>query len=321
MSKAKVLILGGLREDALTDIKAKCDVTIGPIGHRMADDREWVIKHIGEYEGLIASRMKIDKEIIDHATNLKIISSYGVGFDHIDVAYANSKGIVVSNCPKSVLRPTAELALTMILACARRLHYYDHSMREGSFLDTNEYDNQGYSIEGKTLGIYGMGRIGQRVAQFGKMLGMKIIYHNRHQLSPEIEKMCAATYVDEDQLIKNSDFLSLHAPATKETYHFIDATALKEMKPTAFLINVARGSLVDQTALVKALKTDEIAGLDVYENEPHVDEELASLDNVVMTPHVGSATHAARYSLAKEAAKNITSFLVDGKTLNEVKIR
>ncbi len=204
----------------------------------------------------------------------------------------------------------------MIFACARRLHYYDHSMREGVFLNMSEYDNQGYSIEGKTLGILGLGRIGSQVAKFGKMLGMKIIYHNRHQTENDID----AKYVDLDTLLKESNFLSLNAPLTEETRHIIDAAALSKMKDTAFLINVARGGLVDQAALVDALKSDEIAGagLDVFENENEVDEELAGLDNVIMTPHVGSATHMARYNLSKEASKNIISYLIDGQALNQV---
>lgn len=320
MTKKKVLVLGGLREDALDELKDKFEVTIGPVGHRMADDREWVINHISEYDGLIAAKMQINEEILKHADNLKVISTYGVGYDHIDLAAAKEKGIIVSNCPKSVLRPTAELALAMMLACARRLHYYDHSYREGVFLNMNEYDNQGYSIEGKTLGILGMGRIGTQIAKFGKMLGMKIIYHNRHEVAEEISQELNAKYVDLDTLLKESDFLSLNLPLTKDTEKIIDAAAFEKMKNTAFLINVARGKLVDQTALIHALKTDEIAGagLDVYEDETQTDDELASLDNVILTPHVGSATHQARYNLSKEASENIISYLLNNKALNQV---
>lgn len=231
--------------------------------------------------------------MIDAAKNLKMISTYGVGFDHVDIEYANEKGIVVSNCPKSVLRPTAELTLTMIMALARHLRYYDHALREGVFLDADEYDNQGYPIEGKILGILGMGRIGQQVARFAKALGMKIIYHNRHQLDAKLEEELNAKYVDFDILVKEADCLSLHAPATDETYHIINADVFKQMKETAYLINVARGSLVDSDALIAALKKGEIAGaaLDVFENEPHPRQELVDMDNVIMTPHAGSATH------------------------------
>lgn len=320
MSKAKILVLGGLRDDALTDLKEVCDITIGPVGHRPDDDRQWVLDHIAEYDGVIVAKMIFDKQMIDAAKNLKIISTYGVGFDHVDTEYAKENEIVVSNCPESVLRPTAELALTMILASARRIRYYDHTLREGVFLNADEYDNQGYSIEGKTLGILGMGRIGQQVARFAKALGMKVIYHNRHQLDEKIEAELDAKYVDFDELIKNADFLSLHAPATDETYHIINADVFKQMKDTAFLINVARGSLVDSDALISALKNDEITGaaLDVFENEPHPRQELVEMDNVIMTPHVGSATHVARFNLSKEAANNVLSFFKDGKAINQI---
>lgn len=320
MSKAKILVLGGLRDDALTDLKEVCDITIGPVGHRPDDDRQWFLDHIAEYDGVIVAKMIFDKQMIDAAKNLKIISTYGVGFDHVDTEYAKENEIVVSNCPESVLRPTAELALTMILASARRIRYYDHTLREGVFLNADEYDNQGYSIEGKTLGILGMGRIAQQVARFAKALGMKVIYHNRHQLDEKIEAELDAKYVDFDELIKNADFLSLHAPATDETYHIINADVFKQMKDTAFLINVARGSLVDSDALISALKNDEIAGaaLDVFENEPHPRQELVEMDNVIMTPHVGSATHVARFNLSKEAANNVLSFFKDGKAINQI---
>lgn len=320
MNKAKVLILGGLRDDALTELKETCDVTVGPVGHRPEDDRQWVLDHIATYDGVIVAKMNFDKQMIDAAKNLKIISTYGVGFDHVDTAYAKEKGIVVSNCPESVLRPTAELALTMVLASARRIRYYDHALREGVFLNADEYDNQGYSIEGKTLGILGMGRIGQQVARFVKALGMKVIYHNRHQLDEKLESELDAKYVSFDDLVKDADFLSLHAPATEETYHIINADVFDQMKDTAFLINVARGSLVDSDDLIAALKNGKIAGaaLDVFENEPHPRQELVEMDNVIMTPHVGSATHVARYNLSKEAAKNVLSFFKDGKAINQI---
>lgn len=320
MSKAKVLVLGGLREDALTDLKDFCDVVIGPAGHRPDDDREWVLDHIADYDGVIVAKMSFDRKMIDAGKNLKIISTYGVGFDHIDVEYAKQKGIVVSNCPQSVLRPTAELAWAFILGSARRLRYYDHTLREGVFLNADEYDNQGYSIEGKTLAILGMGNIGQQVARFAKAFGMKVIYHNRHQLDEKVENELGATYVSFDELVKQADFLTLHLPLNEDSYHVINADVFKQMKETAFLINVARGSIVNGDDLVAALKKGEIAGaaLDVFENEPHPKQELVEMDNVIMTPHVGSATHVARVNLTKEAANNVLSFFKDGKALNQI---
>lgn len=187
-------------------------------------------------------------------------------------------------------------------------------------MNADEYDNQGYSIEGKTLGIIGMGRIGQQVARFAKAFGMKIIYHNRHQVDEKIATELDTKYEDLDTLTKEADFITLHAPATDETYHMVNANFLKKMKETAFLINVARGSLVDEKALVAALKSGSIAGaaLDVFENELHPNPELVEMDNVIMTPHVGSATHIARFNLSKEAANNVLSFFKDGKAINQI---
>lgn len=320
MEKKNILVLGGLSEDKLTDLKDFCNITIGPVGHRMHDDYEWLVDHIVDYDALIVAKMPIDRKIMDQAKNLKIISSYGAGYDHIDVDYAREKGIVVTNCPKSVIRPTAELALALILACARRLHYYDHSMREGAFLNVDEYDNQGFSIYEKTLGIYGMGKIGIQLAQFAKSLGMKIIYHNRQRADSEIEQKLDAKYVDFKNLLTQSDFISINAPLTDDTYHKFDQAAFDLMKNNAFLINTARGKIIDQDALMNALMNDKIAGagLDVFEDEPKIDEKLASLNNVVLTPHAGTATHKARTNLAKEACHNIISYFVDGKVINQV---
>lgn len=317
MSKLKVLVLDAVREDAITDLKDKFDVTIatGP-----ENDRKWVLDHIAPYDAVITSKMKFNPEMIDAAKNLKIISTYGVGFDHVDTAYAKKKGIVVSNSPKSVRRPTAELGLTLILACARRICYYDHTIREGKFISSNDYANQGYDIEGKTLAIFGMGRIGKLLASFAKMLGMKIIYHNRHQVAPKIEEKLGAKYVDFDTLIKQADYLSLNAPATPQTTGIISAKVFKKMKKTAFLINIARGALVDEDVLIAALENKEIAGagLDVFVNQKKVDPKFYDLDNVILTPHMGSATHAGRYNLAKESAENVISYLSDGKAINQV---
>ncbi len=227
---------------------------------------------------------------------------------------------MVSNSPKSVRRPTAELGLTLILACARRICYYDHTIREGKFISSNDYANQGYDIEGKTLAIFGMGRIGKLLASFAKMLGMKIIYHNRHQVAPKIEEKLGAKYVDFDTLIKQADYLSLNAPATPQTTGIISAKVFKKMKKTAFLINIARGALVDEDALIAALENKEIAGagLDVFVNQKKVNPKFYDLDNVILTPHMGSATHAGRYNLAKESAENVISYLSDGKAINQV---
>lgn len=177
------------------------------------------------------------------------------------------------------------------------------------------YDDLGVGIYGKTLGIYGMGRIGQAVARRAVASGLKIIYCNRHRLDEKIEKLYNATYVDFDTLLAESDFLSLNAPATKDTFHLIGEAEFKRMKPTSILINTARGILVDEKALVEALKNKEIfaAGLDVFENEPKITPELLTFENVVLTPHAGTQTYAGRIEMQEEVAKNIINFLEGGE--------
>lgn len=316
MNKPKILILDHLRVDAIRKLTSKCVVDMPE--PKDAHDRQWVLSHLGSYDGVISAKMKFDREMLDAGKNLKIISTYAVGFDHVDRAYAKQKGIVVSNCPQSVLWPTAELDLTLLLACARKLHVLDQTMRQGEFLNGDLFANQAFDVRGQTLGIFGMGRIGTQVARFAKAFGMKIIYHNRHHAAAEQE--LGAKLVDLKTLLQTADFLSLNAPATPQTRHVINATSLRKMKSTAILINVGRGALVDEPALVQALQQHKIAGagLDVFEHEPHPNPALFKLDNVILTPHIGSATHQARYNLAHEAAQNIISYLFEGKALNQV---
>lgn len=311
-----MILVAGIAEERLDELKKYCQVTVGP-KHAGAD---WYQDHIQGYDGLLAANIKVDKALINAGKQLKIITSCGVGFDHIDVDYAASQGIVVSNCPVSVMQPTAEMAFTMLLGLTRKIHIYDSSMRFGKFLDTSQVQNQGQSPMGKTLGIFGMGRIGQTLAGYARAFGMSVLYHNRHRLSVDKEREIGASYVSFEDLLRKSDYLSLNAPATPETYHVIDQAALALMQPTAFLINTARGSLVDEAALLAALKEGQIAGagLDVFENEPHCNPEFRKLDNVILTPHAGSATKEARRNVLKEATNNLVSFLVEGVPVNRV---
>lgn len=260
-----------------------------------------------------------DIEMIDAGKNLKLIANFGVGYNNIDTGYAATKGITVTNTPQSVLEPTAELCFALIMATARKVAYYNHKLHNGIRLDWSLFGDLGMPLYGQTLGIYGMGRIGQAVARRAVASGMKIIYHNRHALPKEIEDSYKAVYVDFDTLLKESDIISLNAPATTETYHLIGEPELKKMKETAILINTARGQLVDTIALAKALNEGEIyaAGLDVYENEPKIPQELISLDNVVLCPHAGTKTYAARIDMELEVAKNILNFF-EGRQIDKV---
>lgn len=283
MKKNKVLVTGIIPKEGLNELRQKLDVFYNP----KITTRDWVLEHLHEYQGLILKEMKGDRELIDAGPNLKIISTFGVGFDHIDISYAKQKEIVVANCPQTVRVPTAEMALTLILATARHLHQYDQIIRSGQWADVSKPQYMGTSLQGKTLGIFGMGRIGLQVAQYCQMLGMKVIYHNRHQLSADQEELLHVSYVDFPTLIKTADVITLHAPATPETKGVFNHKVFNEMKKTAYLVNTARGSLIKENDLVQALRNHQIAGagLDVFEQEPLVTPELRTLDNVVLSPH------------------------------------
>lgn len=184
MKKKKILVTGYIPETGLDKLIEKFDVTYD----LNLVTRDWILSHLPEYDGMLVKGLKIDRDIINVGKKLKIITTYGVGFDHIDVSYAKTKGIVVTNCPESVCIPTAELTLSLMLAISRRLTFYDKTIREGKWIDVTSPQYSGMSLQGKKLGIYGMGRIGRQVAKFGVMLGMDIVYHNRHQLGKDIEK-------------------------------------------------------------------------------------------------------------------------------------
>ncbi len=247
----------------------------------------------------------VDKEIINAGKKLKLISNYGVGYNNIDIQYAREKGISVTNTPQAVNTPTAELTMTLLLSAARRVAECNLRLRKEKESMWGTMQNLGFGLEGKTLGIIGMGNIGKNVARRAEAFGMKIIYYNDRTEVPAYHR------TDLNTLLKESDFISLHTPLTPLTHHLIGPEELALMKNTAILVNTARGSVVDEKALAEALKNKQIAGaaLDVFEDEPHIAEALYLLDNVVLTPHIGTATIDARIAMAREALDNIKNFL------------
>ena len=301
MSKPKVLVTGIIPEQGLKELKETFDVFYDP----EVETRAWILEHLSEYDGLLLMGTKADKELIDAGTNLKIITANGVGFDHIDIEYAKSKGIVVSNCPKGVRVPTAEMTFTLLLATVRRLHMYDKIVREGKWVDVSEQQYMGMSLQGKKLGVFGMGRIGSE---------------DPHPLPDELEQQLKVKYVDFETLVKESDVITLHAPALPSTAGKFNKDVFAKMKNTAYIVNAARGVLIKQDDLIDALKNHQIAGagLDVFETEPVVPEALRELDNVVMSPHAGTGTLEARTAIAEEASNNLISYLRDGKAVNQV---
>lgn len=315
MDKIKVLIDYKFHPKGFENLSDKFEF-LYPEGSRFSADEVRDILNNQNVEVYIPSfSNKVNEELIGNAKNLKLVVSYGVGYDHIDVDYCTKAGIVVSHTPNSVLEPTAEVVLGLILATARRIGYYNNKLHNGERLDWTLYGDLGYPVFGTTLGILGLGRIGKSIAKKAKAFGMKVIYNNRKQLSAQEEKELDVTFVDFDTLISSSDFVSLNAPATPETHHIINAETIRKMKPSAFLINAARGSLVDEKALAEALKNNIIAGagLDVFENEPKISPELFGLDNVVLTPHIGTKTLRYRELMQEEVAENIIGFYEGGK--------
>ncbi|WP_299570803.1 NAD(P)-dependent oxidoreductase [uncultured Leptotrichia sp.] len=306
MAKEKVLVTGIVPKEGLTELMEKFDVTYS----EEPFTREYVLENLHKYDALLLMGQKADKELIEAGKNLKLISLNAVGFDHVDIEFAKSKGIVVENSPQAVRVPTAEMTFALLLAATKRLAFYDKIVREGNWIDPSERKYQGLTLEGATLGVYGFGRIGQTVARLAQSFGMKVLYHDTFRLSEEKEKELNVKYVEFDELLKNSDVITIHAPGLPTTKGKFNKEAFKKMKNRSYLINAARGPIIVEADLVEALKTVEIAGagLDVFEFEPKVSEELRALDSVIMAPHAGTGTVEGRITLAKEAAENIIEF-------------
>lgn len=256
----------------------------------------------------------IDAAMIERAgTRIAMLASFGAGTDHIDLAAARAHGILVTNTPGVFTDDTADLTLALIILVSRRFSENARTLREGRWQGWGPSVMLGHSLSGKTLGIVGMGRIGQAVAHRARAFGMEIRYHNRHRLPPAVENMLSARHEpDLDRLVGGSDILTLHCPAGPETEHLINARRLALMKPGACLVNTSRGRLVDEEALIAALSEGRIgAGLDVFEQEPHVDPRLLALPNLVALPHLGSATYEGRGAAGHRVITNIRSW-VDG---------
>ena len=262
---------------------------------------------------------KVSGELIAAMPNLKLIANFGAGYNNIDLEACKVRGIRVTNTPQPVIEPTAELAFALMIDIARRVSEFDRMVRAGQAV-FGVMNNLSHSLYGKTLGILGMGRIGQALARRAKASGMNIIYHNRHKLSDEIEQKYDAHYVDFQTLLQDSDYLSLNLPYTPQVHHIIGKPELGMMKRSAYLINTARGAHVDEAALVEALKSGIIAGaaLDVYEHEPAISPELLTLPNVLLSPHTGTGTWEGRIAMCENVTDNIISF-IDGR-LNDMDI-
>jgi len=309
----KILVTRKIMQPAIDLLQKYGEVEVNPYDRPMT--REELLNAIKDKDAVLTQLVdKVDAEFFDNAPNVKIVANYAVGYDNIDVAEATKRGVFVTNTPDVLTNATAELAWALLFAAARRVVESDKFMRGGHYKGWGPMLFLGKGITGKTLGIVGAGRIGQAFARMSKGFNMKILYYD-FERKESFEKEFNAQYADLETLLKESDFISLHVPLTPQTRHLISEKEFEIMKNSAVLINTARGPVVDEKALVKALKEKKIfaAGLDVYEREPEFEPELAELDNVVMLPHIASATEESRTDMAMLAASNIIDF-IEGRT-------
>ena len=320
--KPKILVSRKISDGAEEILKQEFDVTLN------LNDKpypyEELIKLVNNYDGLISTSFdKLDKNFFDSLTGrLKVIGHVGVGYDNINTQSAKEKNIKVSNTPNVLNDAVAEITILLILASSRRIGEAYNLVKTNTWKDHRPDITKlmvGNEITGKTLGIIGMGRIGQIVADRARAFNMKIIYFNRNKLSKDLEKD-AAYYSDLKSMIPNCDYVSLHTPATPETKNIINSETLKLFPKHSVFINTSRGSTVDDDALIDALKNKKIygAGLDVFNNEPNLDKRYLELDNCFVLPHVGSATHETRLAMSMLAVNNLKCFFSNKPMLSEV---
>ncbi len=314
MNKPQVYVTREIPEKGLALIAEECDMRVNRLNRGLT--KEEIIENSKNCAGILTLlNDTIDKEVIESIPELKVISNYAVGYNNIDIESATDKGIIICNTPGVLTNATADLAWSLLMAAARRIVESDHFVREGKFKGWAPKLLLGKSIYGKTLGIIGMGRIGTAVARRGKGFNMRVVYNKRNPLSGQEEKELGVEYKDIDELLKISDYISINAPLNEKTHHLIDEEEFKKMKDTAIIINTGRGPIINEEALVTALREGQIAGagLDVYENEPEVHPGLIELDNVVLTPHTGSGTVETRDEMAVIAARNLINALKGGE--------
>ena len=316
----KVYVARKMPQPAMEALGKVCGYDVNP--EDRGATREELINAVKNYEAVVTMLSdQIDAELIAQAgSQLRLIANYAVGFNNIDVKAANAKGIHVSNTPDVLTDATADLGWALLFGAARRVIEGDNIVRHSKMGGGPEY-MLGFDITGKTLGIIGAGRIGSNFARKGALgFRMNVLYYGRHN-TPELDEI-GAKRVSLDELLAESDYVSLHCPLTPETTHLIGAEQLAKMKATAILINTSRGPVVDEEALVQALKNHTIAaaGLDVYEHEPDVEPELKTLPNVVLMPHVGSATLDTRTNMGLMVVRNIEAVLAGNTPPNVVRV-
>ncbi len=318
--KPRILVTQNIPEEGLAALREEGEVVFCPHPERPATRAE-LLEGIKGADALLCLLSDIvDVDVMQACPRLMVIANMAVGYNNIDVASATARHIPVTNTPGVLTETTADLTWTLLLAVARRVVEGDRYVRAGRFKVWQSTLLLGSDVHGKTLGIVGMGRIGLAVARRARGFDMSILYHNRHRVEASLEAGLGARRVPLDRLLRSSDFVTLHAPYALETHHLIGPRELTLMKSTAYLINAARGPLVDEASLVEALREGRLAGaaLDVYEQEPELAPGLADLENVVLTPHIGSASRETRSRMSLIAAENILAALVGKRPPNLV---
>jgi glyoxylate reductase len=319
MAKPTVVVTRAIPESALDRLAQSCTVDAGRVD--AACPREALLARVRVADGLICLLTdRIDEELLRVAPRLRVVANVAVGFDNIDVAAAHARGIPVTNTPGVLTDATADQAFALLLGLARRVPEADRYVREGKFRAWLMMGLLGFDLAGRTLGIAGFGRIGQAVARRARGFGMRVIYTGNRRAPEALERELGATFVDKASLLAQADVVSLHVPLTSATRHYLGAAEFALMKPTAVVINTARGPVVDEAALVEALVGGRIAGagLDVFEQEPHVHPGLLGRSDVVLAPHLGSATTETRTRMAMMAVENVLAVLAGHAPLNPV---
>jgi glyoxylate/hydroxypyruvate/2-ketogluconate reductase len=321
VSKPKVLIARQIFPEIVDRLRQHVDVTLNDAATDWPRD-ELIARMQGHHGVFVAATEPIDATLVAACPQLKAVCSMAVGYNNIDVAACTARGITVTNAPDVLTETTADFGFTLMLAAARRVTESEHFLRAGQWQRWSHDFFCGADVHGATLGILGMGRIGQAIARRGALgFSMKVIYHNRSRLAAELEAPLDARWVDKDTLLRQADHLVIVVPYSKTSHHAIGAAELALMKPTATLTNVARGGVVDDAALAQALRHKRIAAaaLDVFEGEPAVHPDLLTVPNVVLTPHIASATIATRMKMATLAADNLIAVLSGRAPLTPVK--
>ena len=317
MTKPHILVARAIFPETLARLAQHFEVEANP------DDTIWTKAQLierlqGKVGAFTTGSERVDAEVLAACPQLRIVANMAVGYNNFDVDAMTAAGVLGTNAPDVLTETTADFGFALLMATARRVTESEHFLRAGLWTKWSYDMFAGAEVHGTTLGILGMGRIGQGIARRGAHgFGMKVIYHNRSRLSPELEAECKARYVDKEALLRTADHLVLVVPYSAASHHAIGAAELALMKRTACLVNIARGGIVDDAALAVALREKRIAaaGLDVFEGEPKVHPDLLTVPNVVLTPHIASATIPTRMAMANLAADNLIGFLTQGQPL------